>query len=372
MFEFNINPDISANPDFFHNIWAVTAALRGTGASYFENAQKEHWKVSHDFGENGINLDFLFWHAKTSNSTDEIQITDKKNKTTDYVRRSQGTRTGINYQKLLFDVTTALVQKKFPNAFVKAANSGNDGDSYKGSSVGRNVIVEVEKAQRTQSNPSGVRWDNIYGSVRYAWKGWDAKRTKAEKIMQEINGMYGGDIFLKQSLSNTEKVQFYTIDVQLSFYREAINQMARLTDDQVDAMFTSYYRHQDFTEQSAIPAPNSWAVAMKQDLRSLRKALQSGNQKKLTESIADIIDVAENQLEFPAVVKMVGGIQNLFVRGSLRGFRLGAEDAEIEVPTLTLGQIGSYEPQGPMAAQTQAMGIAGGEGLISWLLSTLM
>jgi hypothetical protein len=336
--------------------------------------QKNHWKAKHTFGEKGVNLDFLFWHLKTANSTDVIQMTDKKNKETDYVRRSQGLRTGIDYQKLVFDVATELAHKKFPNAYVKAATSGNPGDSYEGSSGGRNVVVEVEKAERTQSNPSGVRWDNIYGSVRYAWKGWDATRTQAEKIMHKINGMYGGDIFLKQSLSDTEKVQFYTIDVQLSFYREALNQIARMTDAQVDQLFQYYYRHETFDNQSqnVIPPPNGWAVAMKQDLRNLRRAIQTGDPKQLTESFADIIDIAENQLKFEAVLQMAGGIQNVFVNGSLRGFRLGAEDAEVPVPTLTLGQIGTTEPLGPLTTQVNNMGVAGGEGLISWLLSTLM
>lgn len=377
VFEFNINPDLQENPNFFQNIWAVTAALRGTSIEYFQDMQKEHWKIEHHFKDPSFSAAIPFGRLKVASTTDQIRINDKNGNAIDFVRRVQGYRTGIDFQTLAFGVATYLLQKKSALLGINPPNNGNPGDTIKGSSFARIVRLEVEGTAKTQTNPSGVRWDNIFGNVQHAWKGWNAKRDKAEKIMQEINGMYGQEVFAKNSLYDTKEIQFYTIDVRLSFYQKALYHIAQLTDDQVDEFFKSYYRgpsviHQEGTFQEN----NTWATAIKIDLKTLRRAIQEGNKKKIAESFADIIDVAENQLEFTAVKKMVGGMQNLKIDGSLRSFRDGHEETDpgvdADLPTNTGGQIGSYEPEGPLAAQLSKMRISPGQGLILWLLNTLM
>ena len=370
LFEFNINPKLSENPDFFDNILAVTAALQGADLEYFQLVQKKHWKIDHDFSEKGIDLKFLFFNRKTSNATDEVRITDKESRKFDYVHRYQGYRSGIDYQTLFMDVATALARRKNPNITIQAAGSGNPADTYKGSSSGRIVTLDLQKVPPTAKNPSGVRWETIMGSVRYSWKGWDASRKEANKTLQEANKKFGFEVFHQHTLAQAKTVQFYTVDVQMFLYYEAFYNIAQLTNKQVQELFDKYYRVKDYFNDA--PSPNGWVVSIQNDLGGLRKAITKGDSKAVALHLTDILDVAESQLEFPALVQMIGGPQNMFIRPNMGGFRVGVEDAEEPILPMTGGEIGSSKPQGGLNDQLQQMGISPGEGMISWLLNTLM
>lgn len=361
-FNFNIDSDLSSNPRFFDNIVAVSAALRGANLQYLKSQQKP-WQVKHDFSDKQNRFNFLFWRFLKSNTTDVIRVTHPNGQSADFIRRGRGQRSGRDYDSLLTDVTNALIAERTgnPSLALAAGKSSSPADTLLGRSVSRQVIVEAELT------PSAVRWDNLYSSVQYTWRGWEIKRDKALKILAEIQRMFGKDLFPNVSLNETQKIQFYSIDVQITLAQRALQRIQSLTDAQVTTIFAEYSREpKEFVTDTDI-----WEVMVISQLKKMRKALAIGDRKEFVEKLTRVLEIAESQLEFEGFKAFVGGEPNLFVRGQIRGFRVGAEDGQQEIYSATLGQIGSFEPFGPLNHVQRNMNITGGEFLLSWLLNPL-
>ncbi len=365
-FEFNIDPDLEKNPEFFDNVRNVSAALSGASIKYFKN-QKKPWEVKHKFTDSKTRLDFLIWKYQKASTTDMIRVQHPQGQSADFIRRSKGYRNGVDYQTLILQVTTALIREKYPtSAGISSAGNGNPADTIGGKAVTRMVNVEAELT------PTGVRAENLFASVSYGWKGWTIKKPEADKIIEEVRTMFGRELFRKPVLNNTEKIQFYNIDVQVALYEQAVKNIEKLKPDEVALIFERHAKKLNYDQSQS----NGWVNAINQDIKELKKLRELARKDpkarvEIINRLTEILEVAESQLTFDGLKQMSGGIQNLFVRGTIRGFRVGAENGNQDIQSDTLGQIGAYEPQGPLVTLQRNMGISGGEFFITWLLNPL-
>jgi hypothetical protein len=365
-FEFNLDSDLSANPNFFDQVAAVSIAMNGGSKSVLSNFKKP-WTINFNFWDKnrtGKLFSARYLHSNTSNM---LKITNPDQKQAEYIRRTKGERTGQDYQAVLLDVTNALISEKLKVANkINTPNSGNPGDTVMGKSVTRQVVVEAELTKNS------VKWDNMFAGVNYRWKGWQMKRAEAEDVMNELQKTFGKDLFRRVELHDTEKIQFYSVEVEVDLYEKAFARIYNLTDDEVQTIFEHFGKQIQVAESSSpLDHGNQWANSIIGDLKSLRKAYQNGDRKTVVDNLTDILEVAESQLEFQGFKLFVGGEQNLFARGTLRGFRVGAENGKQDIQSESLGQIGSYKPRGPLEFVQSNMNIAGGEFFLTWLLNPL-
>jgi hypothetical protein len=273
----------------------------------------------------------------------------------------------------MIDVTNALIKEKFDKANIKLATSGsgNPGDTYLGKSISRQVVVE------SRLTGNSIFWDSIFAGVTYRWKGWEIKKPQVEEIVNEITAMFGRNIFHNPDLHETEEIQFYSVQLQVSLYQRALQKIYYLKDAEIQQIFAKYAKQSQAVEGD-IPgvSTNSWANSIISDLRGLRKAYASGKvgQEEVIDQFNEIIEIAESQLSFAGFIEFVGGEGNMFVRGTIDGFRVGDEKGQQQIASATIGQIGALDPVGPLQ-QLQGNigknGIAGGEFFISWLINPL-
>jgi hypothetical protein len=173
-------------------------------------------------------------------------------------------------------------------------------------------------------------------------------------------------------LHETEKIQFYSIEVEIDLYELAFGHIYNLKDDEIRQLFDQNGKQIQVAESSSpLDNGNQWANSVINDLHNLKKAYQNGDRKAVVDNLTDILEVAESQLDFQGFKRFVGGEQNLFARGTLNGFRVGAENGKQEIQSVSLGQIGSYKPRGPLQFVQKNMNIAGGEFFVTWLLNPL-
>ena len=362
-FDFNIDKDLASNPKFFENIIAISAALKGADLKYLKS-QVKPWEVQHDFSDKQNRFQFLVWRFLKANTRDVIRVTHPNGQTADFIRRTRGSRNGRDYEALLTDVTNALIAESSGGgqSVIIPSNKANDpANTLLGKSVARQVMVEAELT------PKSIRWDNLFSSVQYTWKGWEIKRDKAEKILNDVEKMFGRALFPKIALNDTQKIQFYSIEVNISLYQQALERVANLNATEIRQIFAFHLKNQNNAGSSF----DGWANSVVINLNKLKKALAEGDRREVVDRLTDVLEVAESQLDFEGFKVFVGGQQNMFVRGQIRGFRVGAEDATQEVQSITLGQIGSFEPFGPLTHVQRNMNIASGEFFISWLLNPL-
>jgi len=365
-FELNIDSDLDQNPQFFDNMLMVAAALKGASLKFFQ-AQRNPWIFTHTFSDKDFDFAALIKRYKTNKSQDKIEVKTPQGATQKYVRQLKGYRSGTDYQSFIVDVTAALLREKYPDLHIQAATSGNPADTIKGKALSRQVSVEAE------ITPNGIRKENFFAGIRYTWKGWDIKKASAEKILDEVQDMYQSNLFLRPDLNDTKAIQFYNVTVNVSIYREALNYIMSMPDETIRQIFEEHSKdifQNRSPEMDSFTNSNPWANAVISDRKAIQK-YWSKDPYRASEEIADLLYIAESQLTFAGFKKMVGGVQNMFVIGSLDGFRVGDQKGQHSLTSKSLGQIGNQEAQGPLATIQGFNNISGGELFISWLLSNL-
>lgn len=367
-FDINIDQDLERNPQFFDNIHIVAAAMKGVTTEYLKTKAKP-WEIKHSFTDKNFNFNLLLWKYRNSNTTDRITVTGKTGQQAHFIRRLEGSRSGIDYESLVLDVANALLDDQLPeqNIQIRSNSSGNPGDTIMGKSVTRQVVTE---AQITSTN--SLRWDNIYAGIVYRWKGWSINKDNLLNVLNDVEKIYQKQIFNKNELHETKEVQFYAVEVQTSLYQKAYEHILSLSDEKVYEIFKYYEKTVLAGEIAADQTHHSnWAVKMITDLKRLRRSIQEGNQVKAVEYLTAVFSNAEAKLEFEGFIAIVGGIQNIFVQGQIRGFRVGAENGNQLIRSETIGQISSFQPFGPLQNLQRNMNISAGEFFITWIINPL-
>lgn len=363
-FNFSLDTNLEDNKEFFNNVAAVIAALKGEDEEFLSKIQKP-WSFDMDFSDRQTHFDILVWKNAWSKARKDFLARDPDGLGQSYIYRTRGERFGKDYESLAVEIANVLLQKKYPNRRILTTTSGNPGDTVFGSAVSRLVSAESRKI------PGPLDLNNFYGQISYRWKGWQFSRKDIEGVLDDIQNMFGQTFFRKVDLGETEKLQFYSIEVQISVYRRAMEHMLGLTKDKVADIFRRESKRpptQD-NDRSFEQTP-PWATWINGDLDDLRAAFRDQNHEEFTQELVDVLEVAESQLTFKGYLEFVGALDNLYIQGVIRGFRLGSE-GQTEIKPIPLGQIGAFEPRGPIYTLQSNIGILGGELLLNHLVNPL-
>lgn len=363
-FSFNIDPNLEMNPRFFDNVTAVAAALMGAPASFLTSLQNP-WRLAHSFGDGRFNFNLLMFKNVKADTSNRIRAIDPEGNEARYARRTRGQRGGIEYQGVILDVANAIIAEKHQgtNLRLSVTQSGNPGDTIYGKSVLRQATAEARFA------PGAIDLDNVFTAVNYRWKGWEIGRKGLEAIFDDIERMFGRKLFEKPSLNTTTRAQLYSVDVQVALYKRAIEHLLEISEDRVEELFKLYGRELVAGDEYGRPHP--WAQWLTGDLKDMRRALHRNDYQRFIDELSAVMETAETQLEFEGFKELVGGIDNLFIQGVLRGFRVNAENGQEDVRPISLGRIGAFEPRGPIAVLQSNTGISNGELLLHWLVNPL-
>jgi hypothetical protein len=365
-FDVNIEPDLEKNPQFFENIAFVAASMKGADTEFLKK-QINPWLIKHNFKDRSTDFSLLLWKFKNATTTDKIRVTNQDGKSADFIRRLKGTRSGTDIESLSLDVANAALREFAPDWKVQleSNNSGNPGDTYLGSSITRQIVVEAQLVT------GQFRWDNIYSGIVYRWKGWEIKQKKLFEILTEIEKMFGKTLFSSSAFADTKSVQFYNIEMQISLYQKAFEHVVRLNGNDIRNLFAKHEKQTNYGDAYPLRQSSGWENKLISTIKKLRNALQSSRQEESVKLLAEAFSIAENQLTFRGFAEFVGGIDNLFVQGNVRGFRVGSEAGDQVVYSESIGQIGSFAPFGPLQNLQRNMNISSGEFFLSWIINPL-
>ncbi|MEK6706133.1 MAG: hypothetical protein AABZ06_10115 [Bdellovibrionota bacterium] len=364
-FELSLDPDAKLNPSFFENIAAIRKVLRFSRIDKLRKI-KTPWVIAHYFDEKDLRFDLLWWRFLKSYTTDKISITHPLGAKKDFIRRTIGKRFGADFESIALESLNSLTDEYFDKEGVVdiKTNHGNDpANTFKGRSASRQVVLEGEVL--VDGSARSLDQSSLNLSVDYRWNGWDISKKKAQNILNKLTDKYGNEIFPAYTLTDTKEIQFYSIEMTISFYKEAIDHMLSLDDSEISRIFRQHgiFKSDNFRKSSQEQFAGY--------LRHIAKARAKGDIKKEANKLAKLVNHAESTLKFAGLLEAIGGQDQLYAHGVIRGFRVGDEKGDRDVLTHTLGRIGSLKPSGPLKHLQGEIGIGEGELLIYWLLNKL-
>jgi len=361
-YELNINDDIDENPELFDNIRALRQVLNVSRTSLAKKIQTP-WKIAHDFKEKQFNFK-IFWHRLLKqNSEDLVQVTHPDGVSKNFIRLTMGKRSGRNLESLSLEVLNGLIDEYVDphgSTQLETQTSGNPGDTFKGRSVSRQVSLEAE----LQPMPN---LDTMVVSVEHRWKGWDISSNSAQKILNEINYKYQQVVFPSLVLNQTKSIKFYNLQITLSLYREAIEHLISLSNSQIEELYKDFC----ILPQDKTDFIEAYERKFRTLISDISKSYSKGKPEDFSKKVTSLVSHVESTLNFQGFVQAIGGVDHLFLRGQISGFRVGDEGGEQDIYSHTIGEIGSEKPFGPLKAIQSQVGIMDGEMFIYWLLNRL-
>jgi len=374
-YSLNIDPK---NPQIVKNLSALRKAIVNSSVKNLEAEGTKPFIVQHKFKQALPSLNLIFWQFNKQNSSTRIKVTNPAGESRNFNRHYFGSTQGKNYQAYVNSVVNHWVGMLFnTDSGLSEATGTNPGYSFKGSAKTKFLTYDQEL------NDDGTVKEPFI-NLTHAWNGWSVKRDKAEKILEEIRDHYKFPFYNGPVLNDTSKIFLYNIAVNILFYKDGINHLISLDENQIKRIF---YEHQTRSSVTVTPGiddedveenyndekySNTPAPKFIRLMKRYNKYQAKGKTDLANKNLLKAISHMEKSIYLPGIVKMVGGEDNLYVTSSISGFRESDEDGERAIIGDSLGQFGSSRIYGPLVEIQRATNMMEGEFFINWFMQRLM
>jgi hypothetical protein len=380
VFTLNINPDIRQNPTFTAVAMGVSNALRFGSVSTLEAAAPSG-KASVHFSDSSTNFQFLHWVHRSLQTTSKAHAQLPDGTAGDYLMISDGTQNGDHYQKLATEVGTFLWQRftGLGGAIDTNANS-NPGQSFLGNSETKDWQLQAQVS-------SGV----VSPLVRFQhrWEGWKITAADLWKIINAQSKQFGFALYPQDFLGDTQDLELYEVQVNLVFYDAAMKKLFAMADADVKALETGISNknlcqfYWDPQQRYRLNGDNMDACYALLGFKDAYASWKQGDSDpaKVAKAEMESARWLQQMVDFPTLVRLSGGANNLWVSAQITGYRQGSEQASDPMLSQTYGACiqpdflhcspGTAVPSGVVDIVEQLLGVQDGEFRMQWLREVL-
>ena len=385
----NLNPD--KNPKIFDNFFTLQSLFKNPMKNEFlfdPNSDRDYITIAHNFIEKASRLRFLWLDHLRLNQFDKIKVTEKsygENFERNYIRASEGIRTGSDYQNVTFDVLNYFIEDWI----------GSDTIQLGVSNTGRPSETLFGKSQSQEISFEGIVEDShikdIFLKNRYTWKGWSMSKEKAEELFKKINDFQSSmkektnlEALPISTLNATEKLQLYSIYYDIYVYETGLYNLSLWGENDSEKIL-DFFRSKGFPyEHFHCPTPSHSEVELTvfdrcgpslvrlflSAQKNYRAFTKSGQHKKAAKAAFVMIKLISS-FKFSDFVEAVGGIENVYARSFVLGYRDGDEGNHSPIYGNTAGEVGSQKGYGPLQHTRDRLGLSESEFYIYWLMRKL-
>ncbi len=381
-FTINIDDSKEENPDVIAHVKSLVRLLSRSKTDALASQQKPY-VITHRFQENSADFNVFQYRSKSLKSEDWISVTHPNGFQKDFLRRTTGKRHGKNYEALAIDVVNSLLREyvEDENYTVASNNSGDPADSIKGSSVSQ--LFSFEGELKTESGRQ-VTVDPFI-NLTYKWRNWSLSKEQLLAIVFNINERFNYEFFNELDFQQTDRIKLSTVEIGVNIYREGIDYLSKFNRKEMEAMFA----RGNFPSYLPTPMdkPGSRVREIREDRERRRNqmyigifgkmferfqtAYQTGDAENTFKYLSQLTTFGERIMKSEDFYGMFGGVDNIFVRSQVIGFREGDEREGPSLSSNSFGEIGSLKGNGPLRDIQNKVGIPESEFFIYWLLNKI-
>lgn len=366
-YSLNLESDLESNPDLPLTLLGIRDALLENRVRTIQLTHEPN-RIEHKVKETQSEFNFLFWNNFSLKNKDRVKITRPHETEPEYyVRRLIGRRSGLDYQTIVVDLINEIISESTgQDTQFSNTTSGDPGDTLFGKSKTRYSYFEGEVDPR-----EGYK-EMFVGTV-YRWKGWSAKRSELEKIVNEFSKRFDFEFFHPQAFQQIKKAELYNLNLRIFVYDGGVRNAIALTQNQVYSLFEKYL----IKNRNGETKKSDYVIRLTRSFmaqqRVVLKAIQKKNFDDVGDAVVKMISLLEMSLNLEGLLLAVGGKENILIQPILSGFLQGEDGklAEIPIEGNEIGQVGSRRPLGPLTSTQIDMGMSEGEFFIYWLLKKI-
>lgn len=378
--EVDLNPDVAENPRLFDKASALANFLQTGSAELLEEIKKPH-VVETDFNDKSSKFAFLFWRHRKLRSDATFHIEASEGLNGNYVALTDEKQSGLNWEAFVKDIINYGFQRLSAGVDWASPMWQNPAQTIGG--MGTTTSVRFE----SRVKDDGV-YDERFMRLTDRWEGWSKKVKKLKKRLAAMNEKFGFNLFDERSLENIEKLKLFDIAVNLNLYEEGIQKLTRVHPNSL-IMFEYQYeeasgirktgcdgdenriRRRETSNGRIIETCGTLNTVIAQNDKCRKWAAKGKkDQKEMTKCYMRLFRDLYEDLEYKEVAMLLGN-DNVFVHGTINGFRDGDEILNDSISSNTSGRVGGRFWNGPFDKIQQMLGIQAGELNGHWLRERL-
>ncbi|MFT6069844.1 MAG: hypothetical protein ACJAT2_000858 [Bacteriovoracaceae bacterium] len=376
----NINPKLDANPKLFENAQALYYLLNEGSTELLEANANPH-KITNNFKDKSVKMSFLVWRAKYLKGNSLFAVEDPKGRSGKYLSVKDESQSGVNYEKFAKDIINFYLAKLYDGISWGGSDWTNPAHTFKGVSASRLARFESKLVGDEESEIDELKIKGPFVSLTDRKEGWSMSNKKLKSMIGEINKKYGRVMFDKHAFEDAKRLKLYDISMNTNIYERGFENIKKTTPALLEKFQRVYKKERQFTAgcdprlrsniKRGLTVACGHLEPLISDLKSCIKLEKKDKKAKEKASCwLSFTKKLEEALKFEHFLRLVGE-KNVFIYGSISGFRHESEILADPIDSHTIGKIGSRYWNGPVDAVRAVIGVQKGEFEGSWIRESL-
>lgn len=352
----NLSGDLEENPDLFSNALGVYNVLKNRNFELL-NAASTPVSLDAQYKDRTLGFSFLFWRLKALKAKTFYDLKAKDGVYGRYFSLNKDFMRGFNIEAFSKQLFNYYLSKEVEDVQLTEEADKHPGETFFGSSYTQSIRYEASVSEDN-------KFDQKFLSISDVKQGWSMSQKRLVKFMKSVNEKFQYPLFETGHI-DFKKLRLYKIGYHMNIYNPGIARLNELSSDDINRLETRYR-----IEMYCQSGDEKYYTLECGDLGMLRHKLKQCKKSQTDEDLADcnveFVEQLVNDLTFTDFQRLIGE-KNIYVYGSIDGFREKSEILNDTVFSNSIGKIGSKQWDGPLEVVKDLLGLSGGEFSGSWI-----
>ncbi|MDD4972873.1 MAG: hypothetical protein PHY93_00900 [Bacteriovorax sp.] len=358
----NISGDLDENPNLYANALGVYNVLKNRDFEILSSTVTPV-KMDAQFKDRSLGFSLLLWKMRAIKGKTYYDIEAKDGVNGTYFSLNKDFSNGFNAETFSKQMANYYLSKQLDGDITLTVDSDNlnPGDSFFGRSHTQKIRFEA-------SVNADKKFERKFISVSDTKQGWSVSSKHLKKMMEKINNKFQSTLFDVNQI-DFGKFRLFRVGYHVNLYDRGIERLNSIKIEELNAIEARYKKERGCDSQN-----EAYYTPICGDLRiikgGIKKCLKNKGEEDRAACNLELIDEMLYSLEFNDFKQIIGE-NNLYVYGTMDGFRQHSEILNDTIFSNTVGKIGSKEWNGPLDIVRELLGLSGGEFSGSWLRESI-
>ncbi|MCK5884306.1 MAG: hypothetical protein KAG61_11500 [Bacteriovoracaceae bacterium] len=365
IYNLNINPDITKNPNLKGNARALSYLI-DEGSSELIKAISPPFSLQNHFNDSSFRFSLLNWKSKYLNKTGEINLRTPEGKEIELIKITAEKASGFDNDSFSKDIVNNYIGLLTTGSPIEPIPWARNTNSYK--------RIRKKRISRFEARKQGNKLTDRFMAIQKTFQGWKISSKNLHKLIKnKIEGVYQTPLFDHFAIKEATGLMLYNVTTNINIYERGIERLKNTSYKTLRRFQKSHgyaprvkgCTHNKYTNKKCGKLNLTINKKKRCDLKFKKNKLKEGYACML-----DVITRFEKELKFKDFNELIGK-ENIYIFGSINGFRKESEILNEPIESNTIGRVSGRFWNGPVEHMRSIIDITGYSFDGSWLRETL-
>ncbi|MDD0852353.1 hypothetical protein HBN50_04550 [Halobacteriovorax sp. GB3] len=325
--------------------------------------------VDNSYRDSSLKFSLLWWKFKRLKKNGDYVLKIRGKKKAYLLRESIERLRGRNYRSFIEDVSNFWLAKNDKDFRIRSATWKNPGHTPFGSAFQDSVVYEAN-LDRVEG-----RILNEFIKIKQGESGWKKDRKKLIKKINQMNKDFETTLFEVGDVYDATDLNLYDIVGHINIYDAGVKKFIESSSREIELAENRYQNSRtifcnDKTKTIAKKLQCGDFSWIEESVKRCRRYRDEVRFKKYSKCTTKILDTIYRYLPMSVLIDLVKR-ENVYIYGTINGFRKDSEYIHSEIRSHAQGTIGSRMSEGPFSKVLRDTKMQASELFGSWMRENL-